>query len=143
MACPGIETRMPLLFSEGVVKGRIDLNTFVALTATNPAKLFGIHPQKGTIAIGADADIGIWDPNRKVKITNEILHHLVDYTPYEGMEVTGWPVTTLSRGKVVWDDGKVLAEPGHGKFLARKPYDYIRPRGEFTTAFNPITGKVE
>lgn len=140
---PGVETRMPLLFSEGVMKGRIDLNTFVALTATNPAKLFGIHPQKGTIAVGADADIGIWDANRKVTITNEMLHHQVDYTPYEGMEVTGWPVMTLSRGEVVWDDGKVTAKPGHGRFLARKPYDYIRPRGTFTTPFNPITGKIE
>src|SRR5690606_4583457 len=132
-----VETRMPILFSEGVVKGRIDLPTFVALTATNPAKLFGIHPQKGTIAVGADADIGIWDPNRKVTIRNEILHHQVDYTPFEGMEVTGWPVMTLSRGKLVWDDGEVLAEPGHGRFLARGPYDYIRPRGRFTTPFDP------
>jgi dihydropyrimidinase len=140
---PGVETRMPLLFSEGVMKGRIDLPTFVALTATNPAKLFGLHPQKGTIAIGSDADIGIWDPNRKVTIRNELLHHQVDYTPYEGMEVTGWPVTTLSRGKVVWNDGEVTAEPGHGRFLPRKPYDYIKPRGTFTTAFNPITGTIE
>ena len=140
---PGVETRMPLLFSEGVMKGRIDLPTFVALTATNPAKLFGLHPQKGTIAIGSDADIGIWDPNRKVTISNDLLHHQVDYTPYEGMEVTGWPVTTLSRGKVVWNDGDVTAEPGHGRFLPRKPYDYIKPRGTFTTAFNPITGMIE
>ena len=139
---PGIETRMPILFSEGVVKGRIDLPTFVALTATNPAKLFGLHPQKGTIAVGADADIGIWDPHRTVRITNEMLHHQADYTPFEGMEVTGWPVMTLSRGRLVWDHGKVLAEPGQGRFLARKPYDYIRPRGAFPTPFDPIVGRI-
>lgn len=139
---PGVETRMPILFSEGVVKGRIDLPTFVAVTATNPAKLFGLHPQKGTIAVGADADIGIWDPHRTVRITNEMLHHQADYTPFEGMEVTGWPVMTLSRGRLVWDHGKVLAEPGQGRFLARKPYDYIRPRGAFPTPFDPIVGRI-
>ncbi len=89
---PGLETRLPILFSEGVVKGRIDLQTFVALSATNPARLFGLHPRKGTIAIGADADIAIWDPERKVRIRNADLHHQVDYTVYEDVEVTGWPV---------------------------------------------------
>ena len=83
---PGIETRLPLLFSEGVGKGRITLNRFVALTATNPARLFGLYPRKGTIAVGSDADLAIWDPEREVIITNDILHHNVDYTPYEGMK---------------------------------------------------------
>src|SRR3984893_10170916 len=103
---PGVETRLPILFSEGVVKGRISLNEFVALSATNHAKMYGLHPKKGTIAIGADADIAIWDPKRTLKITATDLHHGADYTPYEGFEVTGWPVTTIVRGKIVVDSGK-------------------------------------
>ncbi|MFX7816449.1 amidohydrolase family protein, partial [Acinetobacter baumannii] len=86
------------LFSEGVGKGRIDLNRFVALTATDPAKMYGLYPRKGTIAIGSDADIAVWDPHRQVTVSNSMLHHDVDYTPYEGMKLTGWPVLTLSRG---------------------------------------------
>ena len=114
---PGLETRLPLLFSEGVGKGRITLNRFVELTATNPAKLYGLYPRKGTIAIGADADVTIWDPEREVTITNDILHHAVDYTPYEGMTVRGWPEMTFSRGLCVQQNGKLLAQPGNGDFL--------------------------
>lgn len=125
---PGIETRLPLLFSEGVGKGRIDLNTFVALTATNPAKLYGLYPRKGTIAIGSDADIVIWDPKREVTITNEILHHNVDYTPYEGMHLLGWPDITLSRGEVVWNQGEVLASKGRGQFLPCNLSTFARPK---------------
>jgi dihydropyrimidinase len=125
---PGLETRLPLLFSEGVRTGRITLNQFVALTATNPARLYGLHPRKGTIAIGADADIAIWDPNREVTIENAMLHHDVDYTPYEGMRVTGWPVTTLVRGERVWDDGKVCGRAGHGVFLPCGKPDMARPK---------------
>lgn len=114
---PGVETRLPLLFSEGVGKGRISLNQFVALTATNPARLYGLYPRKGTIAIGADADLAIWNQTREVRITNDMLHHNVDYTPYEGRTVTGWPETVLSRGAVVVRDGRLMAERGHGQFL--------------------------
>jgi dihydropyrimidinase len=135
---PGLATRLPVLFSEGVGKGRIDLSTFVAATATNPAKLFGLHPRKGTIAVGADADIAIWDPEKRVTITNAMLHHRVDYTIYEGMEVRGWPVATLSRGEVVVEDGAIRAEPGRGRFLPRGPYEYIRPLNRFVTPFNPV-----
>jgi dihydropyrimidinase len=116
---PGIETRMALLFSEGVNKGRISLNRFVELTATNPAKLYGLHPRKGTIAVGADADLAIWDPDRRVTLSNAMLHHDVDYTPYEGMTLRGWPVTTISRGEVICCEGVLLAEPGRGRFLPR------------------------
>ena len=119
---PGIETRLPLLFSEGVQKGRIDLPRFVALSATNAAKIYGLYPRKGTLAIGADADIAIWDAGREVTITKSILHDRMDYTPYEGMRVTGWPVMTLSRGEVVWDDGQVLGRPGRGQFLPRERF---------------------
>jgi dihydropyrimidinase len=125
---PGLETRLPLLFSAGVVGGRISVNQFVALTSTNPAKLYGLHPRKGTIAIGADADLAIWDPQREVTIRNADLHHAVDYTPYEGVRVTGWPVTTLVRGKVVAHEGEVLAEAGHGQFLPCGLPEMARPR---------------
>ena len=114
---PGLETRLPLLFSEGVNGGRFDLSRFVALTATNPAKIYGLYPQKGTIAVGSDADLVLWDAGRKVTITNDRLHHNVDYTPYEGRLVTGWPVRTLLRGRTVWNDGVVDARPGEGRFL--------------------------
>ena len=114
---PGIELRMPLLFSEGVGKKRIDLNRFVALTSTNAAKLFGLYPKKGTIAIGSDADLVIWDDQKEVTISADMLHDNAGYTPYEGMNITGWPVTVLSRGEVVCDDGKLFARAGRGQFL--------------------------
>ncbi len=125
---PGIETRLPLLFSEGVGKGRIDLNQFVALTATNPAKLYGLYPRKGTIAIGSDADLTIWNPHQLVTITNASLHHNVDYTPYEGMELIGYPETTISRGEAVWQQGQVLAKAGRGEFLPCGISSLARPK---------------
>ncbi|MGV3650743.1 MAG: dihydropyrimidinase [Devosia sp.] len=113
---PGIETRLPILFSEGVKKGRIDINRFVALTATNPARIYGLK-NKGTIAIGADADIVIWDPDKTVVIGQDKLHHGTDYTPYEGLEVTGWPETTILRGQVVVRDGELVSGPAGGHVL--------------------------
>ena len=117
---PGLETRMAILFSEGVVKGRIDLPRFVALTATNNAKMYGLYPRKGTIAIGGDADICVWDPERRVTISNDMLHHNVDYTPYEGFEVQGWPEMVLSRGTIIVDNGQLVGAPGHGAFLPQE-----------------------
>ena len=137
---PGLATRLPVLFSEGVSKGRIDLQTFVAITATNPAKLFGLHPRKGTIAVGSDADIAVWDPSRRVRITNALLHHGSDYTPYEGREVTGWPEITLVRGVVACERGEIMSGPGGGRFLPRDPYPLIEPRGVFPGPFNPVDG---
>ncbi|MGD9478727.1 dihydropyrimidinase [Shinella sp. G-2] len=116
---PGVETRLPILFSEGVSKGRIDLNQFVALSSTNHAKLYGLYPRKGTIAIGSDADIALWDPKKSVVITNEILHHGADYTPYEGLAITGWPVRVMVRGKTVIDGDALVAQKGLGDYLAR------------------------
>ncbi|MFH1346261.1 MAG: dihydropyrimidinase [Pseudomonadota bacterium] len=116
---PGVATRLPILFSEGVVKRRIDLNRFVALTSTNHAKTYGLYPRKGTIAVGADADIAMWDPERKVKITHDLLHDGSDYTPYEGLEVTGWPVLTMLRGRVVVREGELVGQKGCGKYLPR------------------------
>ena len=114
---PGLEIRLPMLFSEGVRTGRISLNHFVAITATNAAKIYGLYPRKGTIAVGADADIAIWDPDLEVTISEEMLHDNVDYTPYEGRKITGYPVMTLSRGEVVWDGKEPRGEPGRGQFL--------------------------
>lgn len=121
---PGIETRLPILFSEGVVKGRIDINRFVALTATNHARIYGLE-NKGAIRIGADADIAIWDPDLKTTISQSMLHHGTDYTPYEGLEVTGWPVTTIVRGAVVVRDRELVADPT-GMHVGRTP----RPLGD-------------
>jgi len=115
---PGVETRLPILFSEGVNKGRIGLDRFVELTATNPARVYGLFPRKGVIAIGADADLALWEPELEVTIRNERLHHAVDYTPYEGLKVKGWPTTVLSRGEVVVEDGRPIDAPGRGRFLA-------------------------
>ena len=116
---PGVETRLPILFSEGVSKGRISAERFVALTATNPAKLFGIYPRKGTIAIGSDADLTFWDPAREVTISQSLLHHDCDYTPYEGMAVTGWPVRTILRGRTIMSEGDVTGTPANGVYVDR------------------------
>ena len=133
---PGLAARLPLLFSEGVSKGRIDLPAFVRLTATNPARLFGLYPRKGTIAPGSDADLTLWDAAKRVVLRNALMQHVIDYTPHEGREVTGWPVATIRRGEVVMREGKVQAEPGSGQFLARAPYDLIRPTGTIPDGFD-------
>jgi dihydropyrimidinase len=133
---PGLAARMPIIFSEGVTKGKIDLQTFVRLTAVNSAKLFGLYPRKGTIAPGVDADIVLWDPTKKVTITNSLMQHAIDYTPYEGLDVTGWPQMTIARGRLVMRDGTVTAEPGSAQFLPRAPYDLIRPRGVLPNDFD-------
>ena len=129
---PGIELRVPLLFSEGVRKGRIDLNRFVALTATNHAKLYGLYPKKGTIAVRGDADLAIWDPDREVAIGAAMLHDNVDYTPYEGMRITGWPTTVISRGRVIVKDGNLHAERGSGRFLQCALSEAAQPLGRAT-----------
>ena len=114
---PGIETRLPLLYSEGVLGGRMTIHKFVELTSTNPAKAYGLHPRKGTVAVGADADLVVWD-EREFVLRNEQLHHAVDYTPYEGMTLRAWPGLTLSRGEVVWDGTTFHGRTGRGRFLA-------------------------
>jgi dihydropyrimidinase len=126
---PGLETRMPLLMSHGVMDGRIDIHDFVALTATNAARLYGLFPRKGTIAVGSDADLVVWDMGTPRTIRNELLHHAVDYTPYEGLEVKAWPAMTFSRGELVWSDGEYLGRPGHGRFLRCERPALARVRG--------------
>ncbi|AJY44968.1 dihydropyrimidinase [Martelella endophytica] len=125
---PGIETRLPILFSEGVKKGRISLNQFVALTATNHAKTYGLYPKKGTIAVGADADIVLWDPEMTRTIDQADLHHGCDYTPYQGLEVTGWPVMTMLRGRVVTDGETLVNEAPGGEYLARERSPLVEGR---------------
>ncbi|HWM47003.1 MAG TPA: dihydropyrimidinase [Xanthobacteraceae bacterium] len=126
---PGVETRLPILFSEGVKKGRIGLNDFVALTATNHAKTYGLYPRKGTIAVGADADVALWDPDRTVTISQSLLHHGSDYTPYEGFAVTGWPVSTMVRGRFVVRDGELVGAKGAGAYVARDKSPLAAPAG--------------
>lgn len=116
---PAIEHRMELLFSEGVNKGKISLNKFVDVTSTNAAKIFGMFPQKGSIGIGADADIVIFDPKKKHAISAKTHHHNVDYSCYEGWEVTGKTETVILRGKVAIDKGKEKIQKGYGKFIKR------------------------
>ena len=125
---PGLETRLPLLFSEGVLGGRLTIQQFVALTSTNAARLYGLYPRKGTIAIGSDADLVIWNVGEPRPIRNAELHHAVDYTPYEGIAVRAWPATTLLRGEVVWDAGTFLGRAGSGAFLRCGLPEPARPR---------------
>lgn len=120
---PAIENRMELLFSEGVQKGRITLNKYVEVACTNPAKIFGMYPRKGTIAIGSDADIVIIDPNEKHVISAKTHHMNVDYSAYEGWELTGKVKTVLLRGKVAIDNGKCHLEKGYGRFIKRNKVD--------------------
>lgn len=123
---PGVETRLPLLLSEGVLGGRIDLHRFVELTSTNPAKLYGLYPKKGTIAVGSDADLVIWEmfaPGQERLLTSAMLHSACDYTPYEGHSLRCWPAHTLSHGRTVWRDGVFTAQAGDGQFIA-----CLRPR---------------
>ncbi len=126
---PGLETRLPLLFSEGVGKGRIDIHTFVALTATNAARIYGLYPRKGVIAVGSDADLAIWAPEVEVTIGREMLHDRMDYTAFEGIKVKGWPRITISRGEILWSNGEVRGNPGRGRFLKRELPMPCRPDG--------------
>ena len=134
---PGLELRMPLMFSEGVQKGRIALERLVELCCTNPARIYGLHPKKGTIAIGADADLAVWDPERKVEVTDQLTHDAVDYCPYAGMVLQGWPVTVFSRGEVIVEEGELVAEPGRGRFLPRAAGAAAKPLGRLAPEIDP------
>ena len=118
---PGIETRMSLLYDGGVARGRISVNRFVELTSTAPAKIFGLFPRKGTIAPGSDADLVIFDPEKKLTLSHATLHQRVDYTPYEGRVVQGATETVISRGEVIVENGLYVGRAGRGEFLRRKP----------------------
>jgi dihydropyrimidinase len=119
---PGIEHRMSLIYSGGVGAGRFSVNRFVELVSTTPAKLFGLYPRKGTIAVGSDADLVIFDPNRKHTISAKTHHMRVDYSMFEGIEVTGAADTVLSQGRVIVEGDQFLGQPGSGTFLKRSTY---------------------
>jgi len=119
---PGVEHRMSLIYSGGVAAGRFSVNRFVELVSTTPAKLFGLYPRKGTIAVGSDADVVIFDPYRKHTISAKTHHMRVDYSMFEGIQVTGMPSTVLSRGRVVVDEDKFLGRGGAGEFVKRSTY---------------------
>ena len=114
-----LQSQLPLMYSEGVGKGRISLENMIAVTSTNPAKLFGLFPKKGTIAVGSDADLAIWDPNQKKTITDEEQLSNSKFSIFSGWEVTGWPIVTVRRGEVVYENGKITAAAGSGQLAPR------------------------
>jgi dihydropyrimidinase len=118
---PGIETRLMLLWDGGVRAGRIDPHRFVEITSTNPARMFGLWPKKGTVAVGSDGDLVIFDPDRETVLSAKTHHMKVDYNPYEGRKVVGGAAAVLSRGDVIVQDGKFVGKKGRGKFVKRDP----------------------
>ena len=120
-----LETLLPMLYSDGVRTGRLSLNRFVEVSSTNPAKLFGLYPRKGTIAVGSDADIVVFDPEKKVVIRQADMHSRQDWELHEGFETTGWPAFTISRGEIIVEDRQLLASPGRGELVKRKPFGSI------------------
>ncbi|MDW7730167.1 MAG: dihydropyrimidinase [Bacillota bacterium] len=122
---PGVETRVQLLFAGGVLENRISINKFVDLVSTAPARLFGLYPQKGTIAVGSEADLVVFDPEAPFTISAKTHHQNVDYNPYEGFTGRGVPVKVMSRGTVVIDNGRYVGKAGHGRFQTRKPFNAL------------------
>ena len=126
---PGLELRLPLLFTFGYRTGRLTLPQFVDLTAARHAQVYGCYPRKGTIAVGADADIAVWDPDFEVEIRPELIHDNVGYTPYAERRLKGWPVVVTSRGAVIVENGKLHAERGRGRYIARELSAAATPLG--------------
>jgi len=118
----GVETLLPLIYNFGVKQGRISVSQMVQLLSTNPAMIFGMYPQKGILQPGSDGDVTIFDPRKEMIVTNSMLHSKVDYSPYEGMKIKGWPVRTILRGKTIVKDGKYTGKHSDGKFVIRTPY---------------------
>jgi len=134
---PGLELRLPLLFDAMVSKGRFGVEQFVAWTATEPARMYGLDARKGSLAIGADADISIWDPERKTEISDAGVHDGARYTPYVGRTITGWPTVVLRRGAVIVENGVLNARPGSGRFLPRDAGRAAEPTGRLSPEFDP------
>jgi dihydropyrimidinase len=132
---PGLEVRLPLMFDAAVTQGRLGLERFVELTSTAPAKLYGLYPKKGALAVGADADVVVWDLKKTVRLSSAMLHDNTGYTPYEGRSVTGWPETVLSRGRVAVRDGTLHVAPGSGRFLPRAAGEAAQPLGRPAAEF--------
>jgi len=135
---PGIELRLPLLFSEGFMKGRITLNHFVALAANNVSKIYGLDHCKGSFTEGLDADIAIWDPEVKKEIKASDMHDNMEFTPYEGMHITGWPTMLIQRGEVVIEDNELQVDRGAGKFVPRTTIDCTGMPGQLAPELNPV-----
>jgi allantoinase len=114
---PGVETLLPLLFSEGVAKGRISIFKLSQVLSEKPARIFKLFPRKGTLALGSDADLVIMDPKGKKTIRAEQMHTKAGWTPYEGMEITGSIEMTIVRGKIIFREGEVIGEKGYGSFI--------------------------
>jgi dihydropyrimidinase len=133
---PGLETRLPVLFDAMVAKGRLGLMKFVELTATAPARIYNL-PRKGSLSIGADADIAIWNPKTKVRLTDAMMHDRTGYTPFAGRTVSGWPETVIRRGEVIVTDGKCGAAAGSGRFLPRSGGQAAQPSGRLAPEMDP------
>jgi dihydropyrimidinase len=118
---PGIETRLHLLW-EAVRAGKISMNRFVEITSTAPAKIFGLYPRKGSVCVGADADLIVWDPGKRFELSHKNLHMRADYAAYEGKEVIGAPSHVLSRGELIVENDKFLGQKGRGRFLRRDTF---------------------
>ncbi len=133
---PGLQWRMPLLFDAMVSGGRLGLSKFVELTATAPARIYNL-PGKGSVAVGADADLCVWDPERRVTLADAMVHDRTGYTPYAGRTLRGWPVTVVRRGDVIVEEGALAARPGSGRFLPRDGGDAARPTGRLAPETDP------
>jgi dihydropyrimidinase len=133
---PGLEVRLPLLFDAMVSKGRLGLSKFVELTSTAPAQIYNL-PKKGSIAIGNDADIAIWDPTRKVTLSDEMMHDLTGFSPFSGRTVTGWPEKVLLRGRVLVDGDTFNSKPGEGRLMLREGGKAATPSGKLAAEMDP------
>jgi dihydropyrimidinase len=120
---PGVESRLALAYTYGVGDRQFSINRWVEICCTAPAKIFGLYPQKGTLAPGADADIVLFDPKVEITLHQEHLHEHIDYTPYEGLRLKGYPSVTISRGEIIYQNGEFTGSPGRGKFLFRQPFN--------------------
>jgi dihydropyrimidinase len=134
---PGLELRLPLLFDAIVSNGRFGVEQFVAWTSTEPARIYGLDARKGSLAIGADADICVWDPERRSVITDAGVHDGSKFTPYAGRTIKGWPEVVLRRGAVIVENGVLHAQPGSGRFLPRDAGRPAEPTGRLSDAFDP------
>ena len=131
---PGIENRLHMLHEFGVRTGRLSMNRFVELTSTNVARYFGLYPRKGTIAPGSDADIVVWDPEKKLTISAKTHHSNINYNLFEGTEVTGAPEVVLVRGQVIVENDELVAQPGAGQFVKRAKFGEELTPAEKVTA---------
>jgi dihydropyrimidinase len=133
---PGLEVRLPLLFDAMVSNGRLGLTKFVELTSTAPAQIYNL-PKKGSIAIGNDADIAIWDPQKKVTLSDAMMHDLTGFTPFAGRTVTGWPEKVLLRGKLLVDGDTFDSKPGEGRLMLREGGKAATPSGRLAAEMDP------